>query len=61
MHALVGANGAGKSTLARIVCGLTEATAGTMDFAGQHIEIYIYEERRALPSLASTILLPFSK
>ncbi len=35
VHALVGANGAGKSTLARIVCGLTEATAGTMDFAGQ--------------------------
>ncbi len=35
VHALVGANGAGKSTLARIVCGLTEATAGTMVFAGQ--------------------------
>ena len=33
--AFMGANGAGKSTLARIVCGLTPATAGTMDLAGQ--------------------------
>ena len=35
VHALVGANGAGKSTLARIVCGLTDATTGTMQLDGR--------------------------
>lgn len=30
VHALVGANGAGKSTMARIICGLTEVTTGSL-------------------------------
>jgi ribose transport system ATP-binding protein len=32
VHALVGENGAGKSTLCRILCGLTPADSGTMQF-----------------------------
>ena len=35
IHALVGANGAGKSTLARIICGLTDADAGSMALNGR--------------------------
>ena len=35
IHALVGANGAGKSTLVRIVCGLTDADAGSMFLDGR--------------------------
>jgi ribose transport system ATP-binding protein len=35
VHALVGSNGAGKSTFARILCGLTPANAGTIEFEGK--------------------------
>jgi len=35
VHALVGSNGAGKSTFARILSGLTQADAGSMQFRGQ--------------------------
>lgn len=34
VHALVGSNGAGKSTFARILCGLTPASAGTLQLDG---------------------------
>jgi ribose transport system ATP-binding protein len=34
VHALVGSNGAGKSTFARILCGLTPANAGHVEFEG---------------------------
>ncbi|HWI57323.1 MAG TPA: sugar ABC transporter ATP-binding protein [Bacillota bacterium] len=34
VHALVGSNGAGKSTFARILCGLTSADAGAIQFNG---------------------------
>ena len=35
VHALVGSNGAGKSTFARILCGLTPASAGTLRLDGE--------------------------
>ncbi len=35
VHALVGSNGAGKSTFARILCGLTPADAGKIEFEGR--------------------------
>ena len=35
VHALIGSNGAGKSTFARILCGLTPANNGEMQFNGQ--------------------------
>lgn len=35
VHALIGSNGAGKSTFARILCGLTHANAGSIQFQGQ--------------------------
>src|SRR3974377_564309 len=35
VHALIGSNGAGKSTFARILCGLTPANSGQIQFAGQ--------------------------
>jgi branched-chain amino acid transport system ATP-binding protein len=36
--ALVGANGAGKSTLLSTISGLLSSRAGSIEFAGQHIE-----------------------
>jgi ribose transport system ATP-binding protein len=35
VHALIGSNGAGKSTFARILCGLTPANSGELQFNGQ--------------------------
>src|ERR1019366_2987575 len=35
VHALIGSNGAGKSTFARILCGLTPANSGEIQFGGQ--------------------------
>lgn len=35
VHALVGSNGAGKSTFARILCGLTPASAGSLQLDGE--------------------------
>src|ERR1035441_457966 len=35
VHALIGSNGAGKSTFARILCGLTPANNGELQFNGQ--------------------------
>ncbi len=35
VHALVGSNGAGKSTFARILCGLTPADSGQIQFEGR--------------------------
>lgn len=35
VHALVGSNGAGKSTFARILCGLTPASAGNLRLDGE--------------------------
>jgi ribose transport system ATP-binding protein len=35
VHALVGSNGAGKSTFARILCGLTPANRGVLEFEGR--------------------------
>src|ERR1035438_7174262 len=34
VHALIGSNGAGKSTFARILCGLTPANGGEVQFDG---------------------------
>ena len=34
VHALIGSNGAGKSTFARILCGLTHADSGEIQFNG---------------------------
>ena len=34
VHALIGSNGAGKSTFARILCGLTPANSGDLQFDG---------------------------
>jgi oligopeptide/dipeptide ABC transporter ATP-binding protein len=50
---LVGESGCGKTTLARVVVGLTEATSGTVGFAGQEIGA-----RRA-PALARRIAIVF--
>ena len=33
--AIVGANGAGKSTLIRIICGIEEASSGTITYDGR--------------------------
>ncbi|GHJ36776.1 peptidase domain-containing ABC transporter [Streptomyces sp. TS71-3] len=38
--ALVGSSGSGKSTLGRIICGLYEATSGTIDFGGHDMGEY---------------------
>jgi ABC-type bacteriocin/lantibiotic exporter with double-glycine peptidase domain len=38
--ALVGPSGSGKSTLGRIICGLYEATSGTIEFGGHDLEEY---------------------
>jgi ribose transport system ATP-binding protein len=35
VHALIGSNGAGKSTFARILCGLTSANSGELQFNGR--------------------------
>jgi ribose transport system ATP-binding protein len=35
VHALIGSNGAGKSTFARILCGLTPANSGELQFNGR--------------------------
>ena len=35
VHALIGSNGAGKSTFARILCGLTSADSGEIQFNGR--------------------------
>ena len=35
VHALIGSNGAGKSTFARILCGLTPANSGELQFDGR--------------------------
>lgn len=38
VYALLGPNGAGKSTLIRIICGIEEASAGTITYDGQTIQ-----------------------
>jgi oligopeptide/dipeptide ABC transporter ATP-binding protein len=50
---LVGESGSGKTTLARVVVGLTEATSGTVRFAGQQIAA------RRPPALARRIAIVF--
>jgi peptide/nickel transport system ATP-binding protein len=50
---LVGESGSGKTTLARVVVGLTEATAGAVRFAGQEIAA------RRPPALARRMAIVF--
>lgn len=38
VYALLGPNGAGKSTLIRIICGIEEASSGTITYDGQTIQ-----------------------
>ena len=38
IYALLGPNGAGKSTLIRIICGIEEASSGTITYDGQTIQ-----------------------
>ena len=42
--AVVGLNGAGKTTLAKLICGLTEAAAGTVLYGGTDIREYNRDE-----------------
>ena len=38
LHSVVGPNGAGKSTLFNIICGVEQADAGTILFAGERVD-----------------------
>jgi len=48
IHALLGENGAGKSTLVRIIYGLLEPDAGTMEWNGEPVRIRTPAAARAL-------------
>ena len=53
VHAVVGPNGCGKSTLLRLVAGLAEPTAGTVEFVGErrhdNMTALVFQEPRLLP------------
>jgi ABC-type nitrate/sulfonate/bicarbonate transport system ATPase subunit len=53
VHAVVGPNGCGKSTLLRVVAGLAEPSAGTVDFVGErrhdNLTALVFQEPRLLP------------
>src|SRR5467141_3872659 len=50
IFALLGPNGAGKTTLINIVCGIVNATAGSVHVDGHHFE-HDYRAARALIGL----------
>jgi branched-chain amino acid transport system ATP-binding protein len=64
--AIIGSNGAGKTTLLRAVCGLLQASSGTVRFAGDEVlgrathalardgMAYVPAERRLFPQMSVT-------
>lgn len=59
MVALIGPNGAGKSTLLKAVCGLTPASAGSVQIAGRSVDEHSFA-RRCAEGIGLTFQIPRS-
>jgi inositol transport system ATP-binding protein len=60
VHALMGENGAGKSTLARILAGLAEPDAGTLEWKGRPVRLrHPHDALRLGVAMIHQELLPF--
>lgn len=55
IHAIIGPNGSGKTTLLRLITGVYQPNAGTINIAGKHAmqleNDYLYEEQTGLENL----------
>ena len=55
IHAIIGPNGSGKTTLLRLITGVYQPNAGTINIAGKYaMELendYLYEEQTGLENL----------